>query len=1124
MSTVASPPRSPFKGLSAFEDTDLDALFFFGREREAEVIVANLLASRLTVLYGESGVGKSSVLRAAVVRELRRVAPQALVAVHSGWADDPLAPLAAARETYEAYLILDQFEEYFVYHGDADGPGTLVHELPELLHANARVNVLISLREDALAQLDVFNAQIPAVFANRLRLEHLDRDAARAAILGPVRRWNELMHENVEVEPELVESVLDEVGTGRIDLGAGGAALPSSDGAGRIEAPYLQLVSERIWEAEREESSTTLRLATLQRLGGAATIVREHVESALDELDAHEKDVAARMFDHLVTPSGTKIAHRVDDLAQYAAVPQGALLAVLGTLNRERILRTVDGAHGSGERYEIFHDVLAEPVLAWRARRQLERERNVAARRNRRLLAVAVAALAALAIVAGLAIWAFAERGTAKAEARRARAHELEARALQLLSIDPRTSVRLALTASSLAADSSSESVLRQALIADRLRASVNGSGTVRGVAVSPNGRVVAVAAPHGRVLLADPATGRVVRRLVGRGSFAAVGFAGPNTVVATTSDGQATAWNADSGRRLLVGEHVLAARTPSRQLLLVTAQGQLKQFAHQIQVLRASPNGELLAAALQDPEGHVRTAVFTRDGRLLYRLPLRGITDLAFSPDGRLLASGSFDGTTALWTSQTGRRVRYLRDGGGGVLALSFSPDGALLASGGLDGGVRVWTVGTGDRLFYFPGHTNPVRAVAWSPDGRVLASASLDRTVRLWGVQGLVEAGSPLAVLAGARDAVRSLAFGPAGARLVSGSDDGTARIWDARPEQTLDQLWRARGPVIGAHWAGGRIAAASAGGAIRVWDARSLRPLRTFMVKPPLTAFAVSSNGSTLAVGTASGTRTWDVGTGRAGRGVVVGPVSAVALSPAGDTVAAGDAAGEVRVAGANVWRRDAGARVSDLAFSPAGDQVAAATSRGVVTWSASGRLLHRFPVAGGVVRIAWSADGTLLASADLAETAHLWTVESGRLYHVLRGHHAELTDVVFSSDGSQVATTSLDSDGRLWNVATGKSLRTLRGHAGTVAAIGFSPDGRWVATGGPISVGLWPAETGRLLFYLRGPTKLVTSVSFDRDGRRILSGGRDGTVRIYTCDVCGDLSSLDELARSRLMRNR
>ena len=53
-------PASPYQGLTVFEDSDLDALLFFGRERENEVVAANLIASRLTVLYGPSGVGKSS--------------------------------------------------------------------------------------------------------------------------------------------------------------------------------------------------------------------------------------------------------------------------------------------------------------------------------------------------------------------------------------------------------------------------------------------------------------------------------------------------------------------------------------------------------------------------------------------------------------------------------------------------------------------------------------------------------------------------------------------------------------------------------------------------------------------------------------------------------------------------------------------------------------------------------------------------------------------------------------------------------------------------------------------------------------------------------------------------------
>ena len=70
----ATAPRSPFRGLAPFGDSELDALLFFGREREAEVIAANLMAAKLTVLYGPSGVGKTSVVRAGVATRLRAAA------------------------------------------------------------------------------------------------------------------------------------------------------------------------------------------------------------------------------------------------------------------------------------------------------------------------------------------------------------------------------------------------------------------------------------------------------------------------------------------------------------------------------------------------------------------------------------------------------------------------------------------------------------------------------------------------------------------------------------------------------------------------------------------------------------------------------------------------------------------------------------------------------------------------------------------------------------------------------------------------------------------------------------------------------------------------------------------
>src|SRR5262249_41996824 len=148
------------------------------------------------------------------------------------------------------------------------------------------------------------------------------------------------------------------------------------------------------WSAEQVAGSTVLRLETLQALGGAEEIVRAHLEDAVGRLSADEQDFACSVFDHLVTPSGTKIAHRVRDLARYAAARPEELGPVLAALASGRILRPVTDVTGEPG-YEIYHDVLAAPALAWRTRheseRQLELEHGRARGRQRRLVAIIAA-------------------------------------------------------------------------------------------------------------------------------------------------------------------------------------------------------------------------------------------------------------------------------------------------------------------------------------------------------------------------------------------------------------------------------------------------------------------------------------------------------------------------------------------------------------------------------------------------------------------------------------------------------------------------------------------------------------------------------------------------------------
>jgi WD40 repeat protein len=158
--------------------------------------------------------------------------------------------------------------------------------------------------------------------------------------------------------------------------------------------------------------------------------------------------------------------------------------------------------------------------------------------------------------------------------------------------------------------------------------------------------------------------------------------------------------------------------------------------------------------------------------------------------------------------------------------------------------------------------------------------------------------------------------------------------------------------------------------------------------------------------------------------------------------------------------------------------------------------------------------------LIATAGVDGAARIWETATGDLVRTLTGHTDALTDVSFSRDGRLLVTASRDHDGRIWNVATGRMTVLLRGHFGPVFGARFSPDGRWVVTAGPTTAGLWEVATGRLLTYLRGHKGALTSASFSPDGRQILTSGRDGTVRRYTCTICGGISELVALAERRL----
>jgi len=294
---------------------------------------------------------------------------------------------------------------------------------------------------------------------------------------------------------------------------------------------------------------------------------------------------------------------------------------------------------------------------------------------------------------------------------------------------------------------------------------------------------------------------------------------------------------------------------------------------------------------------------------------------------------------------------------------------------------------------------------------------------------------------VIRGPGTPVLSMAFSPVDHLLASSGDDGSVRLWNTRTGDAVRTLVDEGEPVDAVAFSGDgrRLATTGHDGRITVFDPQSGQTIHTF-------------TASTF----------WCLG---------------LALSPDGK-LAACSSTGKL-----SVWDVESGHQVQSL-----------------TTWS-------------GV--LAWSPDGRFLAAGSTV--IDLWDTATWRKAKTLGGHAGEIRGLAFSPDGSRLATASIDTTVRLWRVDTGERTWTLRSegvalpaHHGItgdpvrlpVLAVAFSPDGKRLVTGGTDrAVRLWNVDSGALLETLTGHTMTVTGVAFLEDGKRIASSSLDHTIRLW-----------------------
>jgi len=706
------------------------------------------------------------------------------------------------------------------------------------------------------------------------------------------------------------------------------------------------------------------------------------------------------------------------------------------------------------------------------ARERADRSR---ARRLQRLVAALTVLLVA---VCGLAAYAFQQRQTAATARDDANSREMAVEAGQVRSLDAPVAAQLSVAAYRTAQTPQAVASLIESTGSPSAERILDSAGVVQSVSLTPDHKVLAVAA----------------------------------------ADGSLRLWNvARSGHPVPMGGPLAH---DSADPLYTTA---------------FSPNGDILAAAGAGRSISLWNVTDPAHPVLLGK-PLTGPTNtiysVAFSPDGRTLVAGSADDTARLWNvSDPAHPVvlgKPLTGATGYIESVAFAPGGTMLALGSADGTVRLWNVASlvhpvpAGRPLTGPG--NIVTAVAFSPNGHLLAAASQDDKVWLWkiGPHGAAADGT----LTSATDWVNAVAFSPDGTELAAGTSDASVLVWNVADRALITTLPHPQ-PVTSLVWDGpGRLAAGDADGTVSLWQI----PPPVLLTGSPAYDAVYSPDGKLLAVSSQDTLQLWSA-TGHqqlAAQPVPGTFVNAVEFSPNARVLAAtyGDgmfqlwstAGGHLVPLGRPV-RASATGMTETVAFSPNGQLVATGGDDGTLRlWSvrdpARPQLLATEHDSGTYVfGVAFSPDGKVVAAASADNLTRLWDVADPArpelLGRPLGGPSSYAISVAFSPDGNLLAVGAADKTVRLWDVADPARPQAvgapLTGPTGYVYGVAFSANGKTLAaavTDG--TVWLWNVATPAhpdVLATLTGPNGHVYSVDFAPAGSELAAASADGTVRLW-----------------------
>ena len=1155
----AISPIPPYKGLAYFDFNEEDPKYFYGRKLLTKQLVEKVCQSNFLAVLGASGSGKSSVVRAGLLHELKlgEMLPgserwkiyepftpgehpleslERLIDVKA----DQLKALVKATPADRVVLVVDQLEEVFTLCRDEGERqqffDCLLGAIEQLKNKFCLVLVMRADFQGKCSEQE-YGGLAAKIDQNLVRVMPMSQDELEEAIIKPGDRVG------LEIERELVNQIIEDVSGSPGDL------------------PLMQYTLTKLWE---QRTLGRLTINDYTRLGGVKEALEKHANEVYKSLSTEEKLIAKQIFLELThLGEGTEDTRRqvfqeylfiqrrspelvekvvqrlaeeklvvtgeqefegksvgVVNIAHEALIRNWDLLGKWLKENREALLRKQnieeaakdwrENRSQGGEAYlmqgtrlaaaEDYLQRYAETFPLTGLAQEFVQRSIKHRQRNRRNLVVTISAV--FLGLSGLTGWALIEGADAQIRADSASSKSLFAsdRKLESLVASLRAAKRLKNPLGAIGAKTDTRiqavTALRQAVSGvTELNRFEGHEGAVYDLSISPDGKLIASAGKDGVRLWTIG--GKLIKHF-------------------STNEGEEK-WKYDQVKSVSFSPDGKFIAFPNRQnIQLIDNSGKpLKAFKAQksadetawaqlgIMDVTFTPDGQLIASA----DAHEQVRLFTPEGiltKVLSEHKANWVDTIVFSPNSQIMASSDDNGVINIW-NRNGRLLKSIQHidlertpnpEEKVVRGLSFSPDNKLIASAGGDGLIKLWTI-DGKLLNMFSGHKGIVRSVSFSPNGQLIASASSDNTVKIWNKNGL-----EIATVSGHTGSVNKVSFTPDGQQIFTASDDGTIRIWSL---QTTS---------------------------ISAEKSSNIKfiPNDVFEIDKKSDA-EFSPDGKIVAVRNANKTVSlWS----RDGRLInTLEQLNSISFSQDGKMIASTDDSNE----SINLWSTDGNLLknisyskigYTDVKINPKKKIIASGSPLTLKLWDYNGKListLENNPIL-NFYGITFSPDGQIIGARTISNvrktngesTFKFWQI-NGQFITSIPGTKASI-----SYNNKLIAALGEIGDGtiRIFNF-DGRLIKNLIGHSKAVNDVQFSPHGGMVASASEDStVKLW--NTDGVLIETLEYTNPVNSLRFSPDGKSLMVVLNHGEISFLNLDLNNLLSQGCDWARNYLDNNK